>query len=81
MEKKKNHRWKNYSPDTGHSFCYMNPDMCCPIKGERDGGWGEKKTLARKIPHELDFHLLSQGGADGRCDCISVIMFLRLTLK
>lgn len=46
--KKTHHRWKNYLPDIENSFCYMNPDMCYPIKGRRVR-WGGKE---RKLEEE-----------------------------
>lgn len=62
------HRWKNYLPDTGNSFCYMNPDICYTIKGTqaRGGGGGRKEKLEEEeILHELAFHLLSRDGVSG----------------
>lgn len=62
----KKHRWKNYLPDTGNSFCYMNPDICYTIKGTEARRRERKEKLEEeKILRELAFHLLSQDRASG----------------
>lgn len=79
--KKTHHRWKNYLPDIENSFCYMNPDMCYPIKGRRvrwggkKGNW-RKKILSEKILSTA-FHLFSRDRVSGEGGGMSALMVTR----
>lgn len=79
--KKTHHRWKNYLPDIENSFCYMNPDMCYPIKGRRvrwggkKGNW-RKKILSEKILSTA-FHLFSRDRVSGEGGGMSALMMTR----